>query len=417
MLNVKDILKAAKQVAEEKGLTAEVVIDAIESALAAAYKREYGNRGEVVKAKMDVKSGELKFWRVKTVVDESTVRIVEDDAAEESGPEFSHRQEEILEEGVLPRYNPERHILLKDAKKEKKDAAVGEEITFPLEVHEDFGRIAAQIAKQTVLQRLRESERESILNEWRGKEGQIVSGMVQRFERGNVYIDFGRAVGVMFANESIPGEHYRPAERLRFYVMAVQEDTRLPGIILSRSHPKFVNKLFEMEVPEIADGSVEIKAITREPGSRTKVAVASNAPGVDPIGACVGQRGTRVMAVNNELGQEKIDIIEWAEEPQKFIANALSPAKVESVEVLPRHEARVFVPEDQLSLAIGRGGQNVRMAARLTGWKIDVRSQTRPEEAQEGGVAVFAEGEGEADFGGSEEPKVELPPAEKPVID
>lgn len=417
MLNVKDILKAAKQVAEEKGLTAEVVIDAIESALAAAYKREYGNRGEVIKAKMDVKSGELKFWRVKTVVDESTVRIVEDEPVEEGGPEASHRQEEILEEGMLPRYNPERHILLKDAKKEKKGAELGEEITFPLEVHEDFGRIAAQIAKQTVLQRLRESERESILNEWRGKEGQIVSGMVQRFERGNVYIDFGRAVGVMFANESIPGEHYRPAERLRFYVLAVQEDTRLPGIILSRSHPKFVNKLFEMEVPEIADGSVEIKAITREPGSRTKVAVASNAPGVDPIGACVGQRGTRVMAVNNELGQEKIDIIEWAEDPQKFIANALSPAKVESVEVLPRHEARVFVPEDQLSLAIGRGGQNVRMAARLTGWKIDVRSQTRPEETQEGGIAVFAEGEGEADFGDSDEPKVDLPPAEKPIID
>ncbi len=415
MLNVKDILKAAKQVAEEKGLTAEQVIDAIESSLAAAYKREYGKRGEVVRAKMDVKTGELQFWRVKTVVDESTVRILEEELGEEAGPEAAHRPEEPLEEGVLPRYNPERHILLADAKKEKKDAALGEEINFPLEAHEDFGRIAAQIAKQTVLQRLRESERESILNEWRGKEGQIVSGVVQRFERGNVYIDFGRAVGVMFANESIPGEHYRPAERLRFYVLAVQEDTRLPGIILSRSHPKFVNKLFEMEVPEIADGSVEIKAITREPGSRTKLAVASNAPGVDPIGACVGQRGTRVMAVNNELGQEKIDIIEWAEEPQKFIANALSPAKVESVEVLPRHEARVFVPEDQLSLAIGRGGQNVRMAARLTGWKIDVRSQTRPEEAQEGGVAAFQEGE--ADFGDPEEPKTELPEAEKPVID
>jgi N utilization substance protein A len=241
------------------------------------------------------------------------------------------------------------------------------------------------------------------LNEWRGKEGQIVSGAVQRFERGHVYVDFGRAVGVMFANESIPGEHYRSGERLRFLVLAVQEDTRLPGIILSRSHPKFVSKLFELEVPEIADGSVEIKAITREPGSRTKVAVASNAAGVDPIGACVGQRGTRVMAVNNELGQEKIDIVEWAEEPERFIANSLSPAKVESVEVLPRHEARVYVPDDQLSLAIGRGGQNVRMAARLTGWKIDVRSQARPEEKQEGGVATFAEGE--ADFGGDNEPQ------------
>ncbi len=388
MFNVKDILKAAKQVAEEKGLQAEAVIDAIESSLAAAYKREYGTRGEVIKAKMDWKSGSVEFWKVKTVVDESTVRIVPEGEEGEpalnppaSGPEAEP------EEGQLPRYNPERHILIEEARKLKPDAALGEEIVFPLEPREDFGRIAAQIAKQTVLQKLRESERESILSEWRNKEGEIVSGVVQRFERGHVYVDLGRAVGVMFGNESIPGEHYRQGERLRFFVLAVQEDTRLPGIILSRSHPRFVGKLFELEVPEIAEGTVEIKAITREPGSRTKIAVASNAEGVDPIGACVGQRGTRVMAVNNELGNEKIDIIEWAEKPEEFIGNALSPAKVERVEVLPKHEARVYVPEDQLSLAIGRGGQNVRMAARLTGWKIDVRSESRPEETQEGGTA------------------------------
>lgn len=391
MLNVKDILKAVKQVAEEKGLEPAQVLDAIESSLAAAYKREYGKRGEIVKAKMDVKTGSVDFWQVKTVVDESTVRVVEeaDQGAEAPGERPAEIHEE--EEGALPRYNSERHIFLDDAQKIKPDAVLGEELTFPLEPHEDFGRIAAQIAKQTVLQRLRESERESILNEWRGKEGQIVSGVVQRFERGHVYVDFGRAVGVMFANETIPSEHYRAGERLRFFVLAVQEDTRLPGIILSRAHPRFVGKLFELEVPEVAEGTVEIKAITREPGSRTKVAVASNAEGVDPIGACVGQRGTRVMAVNNELGQEKIDIIEWADAPEAFIANALSPAKVESVEIMPRHEARVYVPEDQLSLAIGRGGQNVRMAARLTGWKIDVRSETRPEEMQEGGVAVGEE--------------------------
>ncbi|MDO8516188.1 MAG: transcription termination factor NusA [bacterium] len=382
MLNIKELAKLIKQVAEEKGLDPEKVMEAVESALAAAYKKEYGERNEIVKAKIDEKSGEVKFWQVKKVVDESTVRIVEEGVEEEP------LKPGELEEDKLPRYNPERHIMLKEAKKIKKGVALDEELVFPLETKEDFGRIAAQIAKQNILQKLRESERESILNEWRDKEGNIVSGIVQRFERGNVYIDLGRAVGVMFANESIPGEHYRASERLRFFVLAVQEDTRLPGIILSRSHPKFVTKLFELEVPEVADKSVEIKAIAREPGSRTKIAVASNAAGVDPVGACVGQRGTRVMSVTNELGQEKIDIVEWSDDPQKFISSALSPAKATSVEIFPRRESRVYVPEDQLSLAIGRGGQNVRMAAKLTGWKIDVRSATRPEEVQEGGVAA-----------------------------
>ena len=397
MLNIKDISRAIKQVADEKGLDADKVIEAIESSLAAAYKKEYGTRGEIVRAKIDMKTGEVKFWRVKTVVDETTVRIVEKGEADKE-KEFEEKEwrervgdfkerEEVGEdeESKLPRYNSERHILLKDAKEAKKDAELGEELTFPLELHEDFGRIAAQTAKQAVFQKLRESERDSILAEWRGKEGTIVSGLVQRFERGHVYIDLGRAIGVMFANESVPGEHYRNGERLRFLVLAVQEDTRLPGIILSRSHPKFVAKLFELEVPEVADGAVEIKLIAREPGSRTKLAVASVADGVDPVGALVGQRGTRVMAVNNELGQEKIDIIEYAEDPETFIKNSLSPAKVQSVEVSPRREAKVYVSEDQLSLAIGRGGQNVRLAAKLTGWKIDVRSQAKPEAAVEGG--------------------------------
>lgn len=386
MLNIKELSKALKQVADEKGLDPEKVLDVIESSIAAAYKREYAGRGDVVKCKMDQKTGELNFWQIKSVVDDTTVRFVEDEETPAVEGAVPQKIEED-DEQKLPRFNPERHIILNEAKKIKKDVTLGEELEFPLETHEDFGRIAAQTAKQVILQKLRESERDSILNEWRGREGQIVSGVIQRFERGNIFVDLGRTIGVMFGNESIPGEHYRAGERLRFLVVAVQEDTRLPGIILSRSHPKFVIELFRMEVPELVEDAIEIKAIAREPGNRTKIAAAPKADGVDPVGALVGQRGTRVMAVNNELGNEKIDIAEWSDDPEKFIANALSPAKVERVEILPRREARAYVPESQLSLAIGKGGQNVRLAAKLTGWKIDVRSQTRPEEEVEGGVA------------------------------
>jgi N utilization substance protein A len=389
MLNIKELTKALKQVADEKGLDPDKVLDVIESSIAAAYKKEYGERGEVVRCKLDQKTGELIFSKIKTVVDESTVRFVEESEELQEGEEKKDiaAEDNESDEQKLPRFNPERHITLDEAKKVKKDIGVGDELAFVLESHEDFGRIAAQTAKQVILQKLRESERDSILNEWRGREGQIVSGVVQRFERGNIFIDLGRTIGVMFANESIPGEHYRTGERLRFLVLAVQEDTRLPGIILSRSHPKFVAELFNMEVPELTEKSIEIKAIAREAGNRTKIAAVSSVDGVDPVGALVGQRGTRVMAVNNELGNEKIDIAEWSEDPEKFIANALSPAKVERVEILPRREARAFVPENQLSLAIGKGGQNVRLAAKLTGWKIDVRSQNDPEAVQEGGVA------------------------------
>lgn len=357
-----------------------------------------------MKAKFNPESGELKFWQVKTVVDESTIRIVEEeeepvpDGKPRAPAEGAPKREDQNEEDLLPRYNADRHLMLDEAKKIKKGVELGEELEFPLDTHSDFGRIAAQTAKQVVLQKLREAEKNAVLSEFEDKEGQIVSGIVQRFERGNVYIDLGRAIGVMFPNETIPGEHYKSGERLRFYVLAVQNEPRLPSIVLSRSHPQFVSKLFEMEVPEIADGVVQLKAIAREPGSRTKIAVHSNQDNIDPVGSCVGQRGTRVMAVNNELGQEKIDIIEWSEDPAKFVANALSPAKVTYTEVSPRREIKVYVPEDQLSLAIGRGGQNVRLAARLTGWKIDVRSQSRPEEVHAEGVAVA----GEAVEGGEE---------------
>lgn len=409
MFNLKELKKAVEQISQEKGVDAQKVFEALEMSLAAAYKKEYCEKGEVVRAKFDQKTGALKFWKVKTVVDETTVRIVEEPSdAEAMEGKGGIMVPEVLAEGgedLLPRYNPDRHILLEDAKKEKPDAVLEEELTYPLETHDDFGRIAAQTAKQVILQRLREAERNSILEEYKNKEGEIISGLIQRYDRGNIFVDLGRATGVMFYNESIPGERYNVGDRMRFYILAVQEESRTPGVILSRSHPKFVSRLFELEVPEINDGIVEIKSIAREAGSRTKIAVSSRSEGIDPVGSCVGQRGTRVMAVSNELGQEKIDIIEWSEAPEKFIASSLSPARVTSVEVSPRREAKAFVPEDQLSLAIGKGGQNVRLAAKLTSWKIDVRSQSNPDEVIAGGTADSVESKS------SDEAVVEKPEA------
>ncbi|MBI4993792.1 transcription termination/antitermination protein NusA [Candidatus Wolfebacteria bacterium] len=384
-MDLKTLNRAIEQLSEEKGISKDAVILAIESSIAAAYKKEYCKKGEMVKAVFDPKSGDLKFSKVKLVVDESTVTIKKES---EEGEEIKKEVSQIQpEEEQLPVYNPDRHILIEEAKDVKSDVQLGEELEFPLELHEDFGRIAAQAAKQVILSKIREAERESVLKEYRGKEGELVSGMIQRIERGNVFVDLGRAVGVMFFNETIPSEYYKIGERLKFYLLAVQDEAKLPGIILSRSHPKFVSKLFEMEVPEINDKVVEIKAIAREAGNRTKIAVASSVDGIDPIGACVGQRGTRVMAVTNELGNERIDIIEWHDDPAKFISASLSPAKAKAVEILPKREAKVFVPEDQVSLAIGKAGQNVRLAARLTGWKIDVRSLSNPDEVLNAGIA------------------------------
>lgn len=390
-MDLKNLPRAIEAIAEEKGIDKEKVLEVVESSIAAAYKKEYDKKGEVVKAKMDLKTGDVKFWQVKVVFDDALVDVAEEDAgvSEEAvkgaqkgllAQTTSVREEKI-------RYNPDRHILLSEAKKIKNDVVIGEEMEFPLEAHSDFGRIAAQTAKQVILQRLREAERESVMKEFHDKEGEIVSGVIQRIERGAVHVDLGRTTGVMFFNESIPGENYRSGDRMRFYLLAVQEVGKGPSIVLSRSHPKFIEKLFALEVPEIQDGVIEVKGVAREAGSRTKIAVHSTSEKIDPVGSCVGQRGVRVMAVSNEIGQEKVDIIEWSEDPARFVAQSLSPAKVLNVEILPKHEARVFVPDDQLSLAIGKGGQNVRLAAKLTGWRIDVRSQSKPEETLTEGIA------------------------------
>jgi N utilization substance protein A len=267
-------------------------------------------------------------------------------------------------------------MIIDDARKIKKDTQVGDEIVFDLEYKDDFGRIAAQTAKQVIIQKIREAEKTSVLAEYGKKEGEIISGTVQRVERGNVFIDMGRAIGMLPYEEQIPGEHYKQGERLRMVLLRVEETPRGIFVRLSRSHPKFLAELFKIEVPEIVAGTVEIKAIAREAGQRSKIAVHSTDSHIDPIGSMVGQRGVRVMTVMSELGgNEKIDIIEWSENPAGFIEDALSPAKVKNVEIDEiAKSAKVTVTEDQQSLAIGKGGQNVRLAAKLTGWRIDIQS-------------------------------------------
>ncbi|MBU6323506.1 MAG: transcription termination/antitermination protein NusA [Patescibacteria group bacterium] len=376
---------------EDRGISRDTMVDAIESAMATAYKREYGKRGQLVRAHLSMDTGTVAFEQVKTVVDDSMVRFPEEgEAAEpETHHAHAHHEEEELADGELPRYDAEKHILIEDAKRIKRDAKLGEEIIFPLEPQDDFGRIAAQTAKQVVIQKIREAEKLSVLEEFGGKKGDIVSGIVQRFERGAIFIDLGRATGIIPYEEQIPGERYRPGERIRAYLYAVDEGFRGVYLRLSRAHPTFLLKLFELEAPELAAGSIEVKALAREAGSRTKIAVASNDAHVDPVGSLVGQRGVRVSTVMSELGGERIDIIEWNENPSEFIKEALSPANVIDVALdETEHRATVTVAEDQQSLAIGRGGQNVRLAAKLTGWNIDIISAKGENVAESDGESV-----------------------------
>lgn len=400
-MDLKNFSQAIRELSEEKGIAVEKVLETIELAIAAAYKKDYGKKGQIVRAKFEPETGKVTFTQIKIAVDESMIKTEEEIAAEEE--ERQQRIQEAMDRGervrrtdededdfVRPRtagseteteepkkvrFNPEKHLMLDEAKKMKKGAELGDELEFPLEAHEDFGRIASQTAKQVIIQRIREAEREAVYEEYKGKEGELVSGIVQRIEGRNVYVDLGRGMGVLPYEEQIPREHYRIGERLKALVVLAEKNTKGSGVFLSRSHPRFLEKVFELEVPEIASGAVKIKSVAREAGMRSKVAVESIEDNIDPVGSMVGQKGVRVTTVINELGGEKIDIIEWAEKPEIFIAHSLSPARVLNVELMERAKiARAMVPDDQLSLAIGKGGQNVRLAAKLTGWKIDVRS-------------------------------------------
>jgi N utilization substance protein A len=368
MLDIKAIRQTLGQLEEERGIPADKVIEAIEHALAAAYKKDYGKKGQIVRAQFDLESGKTEFFQVKIAVEASMLKPELEEGEEE--PE-THSDDE---DDTLIRFNPEHHIMIDDARMIKKDIEPGEEIIFPLEMKEDYGRIAAQTAKQVIIQRIREAEKISVMDEYGQKQGDIISGTVQRVERGNLFVDLGKATGILPFDEQIRGERFKQGERIRAYLFAVEETPRGINLKLSRSHPKFIQKLFEMEAPEIATGVVEIKSIAREAGSRSKIAVVSHEENVDPVGSCVGQRGVRVATVMSELGGEKIDIIEWSEDPVQYIEDALSPAQVRHVEVDEEEKkANVEVHDDQLSLAIGKGGQNVRLAAKLTGWKIDIK--------------------------------------------
>ncbi len=385
---------AVMQIADEKGISKERVLEVVEAALAAAYKKDYGKKGQVIHAKFDEVQKSASFFLVKEVVDETTREFVEEtDEQEGESREQSAEPEKVdeaPEEDRLPRYNPERDMLLAEAKKLKKGIAVGETIELPLPPYDEFGRVAAQTAKQVIIQRIREAERESMFDEYKEKEGQVVNGTVQRVEGRNVFVDLGKSVGILFPSEQIEGENYRVGQHVKVYLVRVESDTKGPGLLLSRTHPEMVRHLFSLEVPEIFTGTVQIKAVAREAGSRTKIAVFSDEEGVDPIGSCVGQKGTRVQTIIDALGGEKIDIIEWNENTEKFISAALSPAKVLGVELHETEKrAVVTVPDDQLSLAIGKRGQNVRLAAKLTGWKIDVTSGEQPQVVEE---AVAEEG-------------------------
>ncbi len=382
-MDLKALQAALQQLETEKGVSKDKIIATIEDALSAAYKKDFGKKSQIVHAKFNPESGEMSFAQAKYVVDESMLKTEEE--AEDENEEGEIKEGEVKK----IRFNPEHHIMLEEAKKIKKDTKAGDEITFPLETKENFGMIAAQTAKQVIIQRIREAEKESIYGEFKKRQGEIISGIVQRMEGGNVFVDLGRATAILPREEQIRGERYRIGERTRALLFLVEETHRGINLFLSRSHPKFIAKLFEIEIPEISSGAVEIKNIAREAGSRSKIAVVSKQEGIDPVGSCVGQKGVRISTIISELGGEKIDIIEWSDNPEELIGNALSPAKIIEVKANEKtREAEVTVDEDQLSLAIGKMGQNVRLAAKITGWKIDIKSKA-------GEVVAQANKEGE----------------------
>ncbi len=363
----RELLYVIEQIGREKGIGTEVLFEALESALLSASKRTMGV-GENVRLTVDRKTGAIRVFAEKTVVDTVT--------------------------------DPKLEVPVAEARRVKPDAQVGDVIEVDLELR-DLGRIAAQTAKQVILQRVREAERLGIYSEYKDREGTLVRGVVHRIEKRNVIVDLGRTEAVVTERDQIPGERYAPGDRIRAYILEVKNTPKGPQVFLSRSHPGFLVRLFETEIPEIAEGIVQVKGAAREPGERAKLAVASTKRDVDPIGACVGLRGTRIQVIVRELRGEKIDIIEWAEDLPTLVARALSPAKVASVTLQGEGEERsalVVVPDNQLSLAIGKKGQNARLAAKLTGLRIDVKSESeleeerrRHEEERARGLAALAE--------------------------
>lgn len=390
------IRQAIEQICEEKNISFDAVIETIEAALAAAYRKDFGEKNQNIKTEFDVDTGGVKVFDVKTVVED--VDLEELEAKLEELKQRKEAGEEIDEEEEVKRFNPKTEIMLTDAKEIKKGVKIGDELIQNLEIPDEFGRMAAQTAKQVIIQRLREVERDTIFNEFKDKEGELITGTVQRREGRSVIVDIGSTMGIIPSEEQIVIERYQSGQRIKVLILSVEMTNRGPQIILSRSHPDVLKELFSIEVPEISAGTVEIKAIAREAGQRSKVAVWTEEENIDPVGSCVGQRGTRVQTIIAELGGEKIDIIEWDEDPEAFVENALSPAKVQQVTLDEKERvAKVKVKEDQLSLAIGKAGQNVRLAAKLTDWKIDIEGaeKTLPESEEDKASKDEAESEPE----------------------
>lgn len=344
-IETKELITAIEELEKERGINKEYLLESLETALVTAYKRNFDS-AENVKVTMDEKTGDIKVYSVKEVV-------------------------EVVEDEML-------QISLEEAKEEDKDIKVGDTVEFEI-IPRDFGRIAAQTAKQVIVQKIREAERNMVFTEYNDRKGEIVSGIVQKADGGTVVLDLGRLEGIMLVKDQIPTEVYRVNDKVRAYVVSVEKGIKgAPQVLVSRSHPDFVRKLFEFEIPEIYEGLIEIKSVSRDAGSRSKVAVYSTNENIDPVGSCVGQKGIRIQNIINELKGEKIDVIEWNEDPAIFISAALLPAQVMAVDVREEERfAQVIVPDDQLSLAIGKSGQNARLAAKLTNWKIDIKSESQ----------------------------------------
>ncbi|PLX26840.1 transcription termination/antitermination protein NusA [Candidatus Parcubacteria bacterium] len=382
---MKEITNAIKQICDEKQLEYDAVIETIESALAAAYRKDFGKKNQNIKVEFAEEITKSKIYDVKTVVDdlpEEELQELEEGEAEEKEDNKKEKKEDkkietvkVEEDGEEEerKFNHKTDIQISDAKMIKKTVKVGDELKIKLETPPAYGRMAAQTAKQVIIQKLREAEREMVFSEFKDKEGEVVSGSVQRREGSVILVDLGKSVGVLPMDEQIRGEKYLPGERIKVYVKQVSLKPRGPEILLSRTSEEILKKIFYLEIPEISNGLIDLKGVAREAGARSKVAVFTDSENVDPIGSCVGQRGARIQTIITELGGEKVDIIEYDDDPVAYISNALSPAKIIKVETDEESKkAKVFVSSDQLSLAIGKSGQNARLAAKLTGWNIDV---------------------------------------------
>jgi len=407
------IEQAIRQICEEKGLAYEAVLETIEAALAAAFRKDFGDKNQNLEAEFDPETAKTRIFDVKTVVED--VDLEEIEAAEEARREkISEREAKIAElkdagkdipedleeplEDDGPSFNPKTEIMISEAKEIDKEIELEQVLRQELELPGEFGRMAAMTAKQVITQKLREAEREVLYSEYKELENEVLTGTVQRREGKIILVDLGRATGVIRPEDQIAYERYNSGDRLKFFVRQVTLTTKGPEILLSRTSEELVRRMFEIEIPEVSESSVEIRAIAREAGSRSKIAVWTSDENIDPIGACIGQRGTRIQTIIAELGGEKIDIIEWSDDPQDFIANALSPAKVKGIEINEEEKSAIAsVAADQLSLAIGKNGQNVRLAARLVGWRINVADAEEGTESGEAGPGSAGETEEETE--------------------